>query len=89
MAVNHINLNTALVKGAQMWALVAQAQTLRSGMGNMLAVLAEMRDGSDYHAIGVAMGISDAEAALLYGLVQSADAVLQGADMDYLVNRLG
>ena len=89
MAANHITVNSALVKGAQLLNLIAQSVNLRSGVAQMYGVLVQMIDGVDYTVIATAMGITPTEAANLYNLVLNANVVLQGADMDYFVERLG
>lgn len=87
MASNHIMLATNLTIGADAMGAVNAVRSAREQVAKMYGIMSEFAD--DMTGLGAYLGVSANEAATVKANFLNAKTVLEGADISYLVNRLG
>lgn len=86
MASNWINIGTTGRLAQEVRACVDHVQASVDKVRELKNMMAEF--AGDWTALGAQLGVSDAEAQLVYNNFVNANTVLTGADINYFINRM-
>lgn len=87
MASNHIGISGATQIGSDARTAIDAVRHARESVAKLYGIMAEFSD--DTAALAAELGVSAADAVTVRSNFLNAQTVLNGADISYLINRLG
>ena len=90
MPSNHISISSATTIGAGARAAIEAVRAARVAIQKYYGIMSEFgTEAQGVTALAAELGTSDADALIVRSNFLNSQTVLQGADISYLLNRLG
>ena len=87
MASNHISISSVTRIGAGVNGAIEEVRRARQEVSKYYGIMSEFAD--DLTALAAELGVTEAQASVVKANFLNAKGVLEGADINYLINRLG